>query len=411
MSRARIVSGAVSAVLAVLSWGSMAAPAQKEDADGRDARTRAVAVPVIAAEQTSTPGDAGTTGDRDGGGTRDQVVADDLIVRGNVCAGTDCLDGEDLGFKTLLLKHNNARIFFDDTSAGAGFPANDWILVANDSASGGASYFAIEDATAARVPFKVMAGAPADALFVGSNGNVGFRTPTPALDMHLQTGDTPAIRLDQTNASGFVAQTWDIAGNEADFFVRDVTNDSQLPFRIRPGAPTSSLDISGSGAVGVGTSSPASRLDVSRANSLADPAVSMFRVSNPAYPQGEARTRFEIDSDGNVLARGTISQLSSRKAKHAFEDIDGEWLLARLRVLPLNTWSYLDSGSRHAGPVAEDFHAVFGLGASDDRIAPSDLAGVALAAAKALQEELDERDQRIDALERRLAELEARLTR
>ncbi len=35
-----------------------------------------------------------------------------------------------------------------------------------------------------------------------------------------------------------------------------MTGGSRLPFRIRPGAPTSSIDISASGSVGVGTASP-----------------------------------------------------------------------------------------------------------------------------------------------------------
>jgi hypothetical protein len=77
------------------------------------------------------------------------------------------------------------------------------------------------------------------------------------LDVHANTTDTPAMRLEQNNAGGFTAQTWDIAGNEANFFVRDVTSGSRLPFRIRPGAPTSSLDIAATGFVGVGTGSPA----------------------------------------------------------------------------------------------------------------------------------------------------------
>ena len=34
-----------------------------------------------------------------------------------------------------------------------------------------------------------------------------------------------------------------MAGNETNFFIRDVTNGSKLPFRIRPGAPTSSIDV------------------------------------------------------------------------------------------------------------------------------------------------------------------------
>jgi hypothetical protein len=82
------------------------------------------------------------------------------------------------------------------------------------------------------------------------------------LDVHAATSNTPAIRLEQNNSGGFTAQTWDIAGNEANFFVRDVTGGSRLPFRIRPGAPTSSIDINASGNVGIGTASPKSKLDI-----------------------------------------------------------------------------------------------------------------------------------------------------
>jgi hypothetical protein len=53
-----------------------------------------------------------------------------------------------------------------------------------------------------------------------------------------------------------------MAGNEANFFVRDMTGGSRLPFRIRPGAPTSSIDISASGNVGIGTASPGAALSV-----------------------------------------------------------------------------------------------------------------------------------------------------
>src|SRR5213075_177957 len=71
---------------------------------------------------------------------------------------------------------------------------------------------------------------------------------------------------EQNNAGGFTAQTWDIAGNEANFFVRDVTGGSRLPFRIRPGAPTSSIDISATGNVGVGTASPNALLQLNGSN-------------------------------------------------------------------------------------------------------------------------------------------------
>jgi len=97
---------------------------------------------------------------------------------------------------------------------------------------------------------------------VDSTGRVGLRTATPVLDLHINTSNTPAIRLEQNNSGGFTAQTWDIGGNEANFFVRDVTSGSRLPFRIRPGAPTSSLDVAADGNVGVGVAGAPSILTV-----------------------------------------------------------------------------------------------------------------------------------------------------
>ncbi|NND75971.1 MAG: hypothetical protein HKN44_13290, partial [Ilumatobacter sp.] len=46
------------------------------------------------------------------------------------------------------------------------------------------------------------------------------------------------------------------AGNEANFFIRDATNGSTLPFRLFPTAPSNSLTIQGDGDIGVGTNNP-----------------------------------------------------------------------------------------------------------------------------------------------------------
>jgi hypothetical protein len=198
----------------------------------------------------------------------DQVIPDDLIVQGSACVGLDCVNNESFGFDTLRLKENNTRIKFEDTSTLAGFPANKWQLTANDSASGGLNKFSIENTTVATVPFTIVGSAPTNSMFVASTGKVGFRTAAPVLDLHVTTGDTPAHRFEQTAASGFTAQTWDVAGNEANFFVRDVTGGSRLPLRIRPGAPTSSLDIAASGNVGFGTASPGFRLHAVDTNTI-----------------------------------------------------------------------------------------------------------------------------------------------
>jgi hypothetical protein len=198
----------------------------------------------------------------------DQVIPDDLIVQGSICAGLDCVNNENFGFDTIRVKENNTRIQFDDTSTSAGFPTNNWQIRANDS-GGGSSFLGIVDQGATgnsesgTLVFAVDAGAGANSLRVSSSSNVGLGTATPVLDMHTNTTDTPAIRLEQNNSGGFTAQTWDIGANEANFFVRDVTSGSRLPLRVRPGAPTSSLDIAASGNVGINNGSPASTLDVS----------------------------------------------------------------------------------------------------------------------------------------------------
>jgi hypothetical protein len=197
----------------------------------------------------------------------DQVIPDDLIVQGSACVGLDCVNNENFGFDTIRVKENNTRIQFDDTS-GSGFATNNWQIRANSSASGGASFLAFVDqgstgnSETGTIVLEVDAGAPANSLRVSSAGKLGIRTATPVLDVHANSTDTPAIRLEQNNSGGFTAQTWDVASNEANFFVRDVTAGSRLPFRIRPGAPTSSLDISSVGNVGIGTGSPLKRLHV-----------------------------------------------------------------------------------------------------------------------------------------------------
>mgnify|MGYP000089822159 CR=1 FL=1 len=177
----------------------------------------------------------------------DVVVLDDHIVDGSQCVGFDCVNGESFGFDTLRLKENNIRINAEDTSSSASFPGNDWRILFNDSANGGANYFAVEDSTAAKVPFKITAGAPTNSLFVHSNGNVGIGTGSPIVETHVADGDSPTLRLEQNGSAGFTPQTWDIAGNETNFFIRDATNGSKLPFKIRPNAPTGSLDLTADG--------------------------------------------------------------------------------------------------------------------------------------------------------------------
>jgi hypothetical protein len=192
---------------------------------------------------------AGDVGDNDQDSPfdveQDQVILDDLIVDGSICAGMDCVNGESFGFDTMRLKENNLRIKFDDTSNSASFPSNDWQITINDSSNGGQNKFSIDDISGARTPFTLEAAAPSHSLYVDNGGRLGLGTNNPVVEAHIVDGDTPTIRLEQDGSSGFGAQTWDVAANETNFFIRDASNGSTLPFRISPGSPSNLLTIGG----------------------------------------------------------------------------------------------------------------------------------------------------------------------
>lgn len=391
---------------------------------------------------------AAKAGDADGGDGSNTLFTDTLYVQGSFCVGFDCVNNEAMGFDTIRLKENSLRIKFDDTSTTAGFPNRDWQITANDSSSGGANKFSIEDITGARVPFTLEAGASTNSVFVDSSSRVGFRTSNPVLDLHVSTSNSPGLRLEQNASGGFSAQSWDIVGNETNFFVRDVTGGSRLPFRIRPGAPTSSLDISATGNIGVGTASPSQKLHVRGSDGTTQylveetSATSANRVLMSLTNFGPVSTELvNTDANGttwriNNLVGGlalnninnpgneallsptgtltvlqTVVELSDRNRKHQIVPVDPHDILTRVGRLPVATWSFIDSdpAERHLGPMAQDFAALFGLGQNDTTISARDMAGVSLAAIQAVNEKVDAKDARIAALETQNQELAARL--
>ena len=193
-----------------------------------------------------------------------QTISGDLTVWNSLCVGFDCLANESYSFDTIRMKENNLRIHFDDTSTAGSYPNQDWRIEANSTANGGGEYLRFVDATASRNIVTFEANAPSNSLVVDSGGRIGFGTANPVVEIHTANGDTPTLRLDQTTASGFASQVWDVAGNETSFFVRDASNGSTLPFRIRPGAASNSLVIDSDDDVGVGTLSPADGFTSSR---------------------------------------------------------------------------------------------------------------------------------------------------
>lgn len=271
-------------LISILVLSSVALFSQEAESGRSNTATAAKVVPDIKKipAETTVP----FVSDKDEPGNfKDQLINDDLIVTGSVGVGFDMTIDYDFGYNTFVLKENNLRMLFDDTSSSGTFPSNDWAIELNSTVDGGENYFAIQDATAARYPFKIMAGARNNSLYISNNGKIGLGTAIPVLKLHLLNNDTPGMRLEQDGSGGWAPQTWDVAGNETNFFIRDATNGSQLPFRIQPGAPTSSLTIKSTGNVGIGTWAPEEILDV-KGNIKLDRAIRftpiIWDVASPA---------------------------------------------------------------------------------------------------------------------------------
>jgi hypothetical protein len=370
--------------------------------------------------------------------TDNLVVAEDLVAQGSACVGIDCPATPSFGFDTIRLMENNTRIQFNDTSSSAGFATNNWQLRANASASGGGDFFGIVDQGATgesetgTIVFQVDAGAPANSLHVTNTGRVGLRTASPVLDLQATTSNTPGMRLEQTNSGGFTPQSWDIAGNEANFFVRDVTAGSRLPFRIRPGAPTSSIDIAADGSVGIGTGAPTAALHVNR---TAGAFANMMQLTNNSgvglifhnttrnrlfmsvnNPGTNFTLNFE-DGDGaefNLSETGALTGVTScsgcsppsdRRMKENFSPIDRDDVLKGLLKLDVSAWNYktINASERHIGPMSQDFFNAFAVG-NDVTLNPVDTFGVTTAAIQALSGQISD-------LQKLVVELQAEIER
>ncbi len=238
-----------------------------------------------------------------------QHLDDVIISGGSLCVGMDCVNGESFGADTIRLKENNLRLHFLDTSNSSSFPTNDWRIIANDSTNGGASYLAFEDSTAGRIPFRVEAGAPVNTLYVEADGDVGIKTANPVVDLHVVEGNTPTLRLEQDGSDGFSPQIWDVAGNEANFFIRDVTNGSKLSFRIEPNTPENTLYLDSPGNVGIGTNSPSEKLDivgnleVNGDGIIQGTAGSTNLLVSEASATNALRRMMTLQNNGNLLFR------------------------------------------------------------------------------------------------------------
>ena len=106
---------------------------------------------------------------------------------------------------------------------------------------------------------------------------------------------------------------------------------------------------------------------------------------------------------------GSWSFSSDRNLKAGFTPVDGRSVLDKVSRLSITEWNFTGYPQRHIGPMAQDFHAAFGLGTDDKHIATVDADGVALAAIQGLNQKLEcgqqKAEDRVERLEAENAEL------
>lgn len=194
-------------------------------------------------------------------------------------------------------------------------------------------------------------------LVVQLTGNVGIGTSTPDRPLTVQgqgwLGEWIGLK------DGLGTTKWHINNKEEGF------NLAQF------GVADARLFIAKNGNVGLGTTAPATKLDVI----------------------------------GDITCVA-INLTSDRNAKEQFKPVDSREVLEKLAHLPITEWQYKSHGSaRHIGPMAQDFWEAFGVGTDDRHITSVDADGVALAAIQGLNKKVEEKDRRIRDLEQTVAEL------
>lgn len=300
--------------------------------------------------------------------------------------------------------------------------------------------------------FVIKPGAALSSLTINSSGDVGIGTDTPAQPLHV-IGNV--IRIEDTNS------TWDLNPGSQGLWLNRADPNTFGILKLQNDAPANSI-VAAAGGVGFGTDSPIAPIHASRADDtfemllldqvngsviqdrnmiqLNNNGGIRFQFDNTALATqwrfqaatgnsdvfeiakvGTGAIELELDAGGNLTIAGALTQQSDINSKRDIKNVDIESVLARLDQIQVSEWTYKtdEDGVRHLGPMAQNFHSVFSLGDDDTKIAPADMAGVALAAIQAQQLLIREQQLQIEnlrsdlegvkRLESRMGQMEARL--
>ena len=138
--------------------------------------------------------------------------------------------------------------------------------------------------------------------------------------------------------------------------------------------------------------------------------IAYFASGQMAFRAG-GQERMNLSAPG-LTVNGTVTATafnpaSDRHLKENFAAVSPREVLAKVAALPISRWNFKgDPATPHFGPMAQDFHAAFGLGTDERHIATVDADGVALAAIQGLNQKLEHTQRENESLKERVEKLE-----
>jgi len=234
------------------------------------------------------------------------------------------------------------------------------------------------------VTLPTLTSAQTDVLTI-SNDKVGIGTTSPSQTLHVEGADGTTRILARESST-----------TESDRVLFEIENNGVTQFKVTD----SSADGS---AWSFETEGPS------------------FRINKNGTGGEEIIIRNRLDGtsgQATLTVNGSVSATnvtfsSSRELKTNLTPVDGDEVLRKLAAVPVHEWSFIEerNGRRHVGPIAEDWHAAFGLGGDGRDISLIDANGVALAAIRALHADAEAKEGEIDRLREENEDLRERLAR
>jgi hypothetical protein len=157
-------------------------------------------------------------------------------------------------------------------------------------------------------------------------------------------------------------------------------------------------------------SGPALRVQSSGTGQYGALSVSANNLTGPIAGFGNASAWVATIANDGTISATAFNSTSDRNAKANFAPVNPATMLAKVAALPISEWNFKTDTAdhKHLGPMAQDFHAAFGLNGADDKhIAMVDENGVALAAIQGLNQRLNQKDAEIQILKEKAAEVDA----